>query len=304
MSKIPTLSVDELGRSYELCHEIAKREARNFYYSFLTLSRTKRNAMYAIYSWMRRLDDLADDAASPFEAEKAVQQWKELTHEKLDRSSRLNGSLEPKGMSSTEDLWPALVDTVQRFKIPHHYFDEIIEGALMDQNITRYHSFEDLYQYCYRVASVVGLVCLRVFEFTNPQAEKNGEWLGIAFQLTNILRDVREDAERGRIYLPLSDLKEYGISEEDILEKRWSASLHDYFKSFSEKIESYYEKARPITGLVAKESRPTLKIMTEIYHGILDDIKRLDYQIFERRARVPTWKKFAIVAKYQLGLGH
>jgi len=174
----------------------------------------------------------------------------------------------------------------------------------MDQKITRYQTFDELYQYCYRVASVVGLVCLRVFQFSNPQAEKNGEWLGIAFQLTNILRDVREDAERGRIYLPLEELKKHGITEEDILQTRWSSSLHDYFKTFTEQIEGYYEKARPITEFVSKESRPTLKIMTEIYHGILDEIRRSDYQVFDRRARVPTWKKLAIVAKYQLGFGN
>jgi phytoene synthase len=284
----------DLKSSYNLCKDIARREARNFYYSFLTLPRQKRYAMCAIYTWMRRLDDLADDAPSPQEAEKAVLGWKQKTHEELETAS----SKDP----TEENLWPALRDTVQRYKIPLKYFDEIIEGALMDQVITRYQTFDELYQYCYRVASVVGLVCLRVFEFSNPEVEKNGEWLGIAFQLTNILRDVGEDADRGRIYLPIQDLKKLGISEEILLEKKLTPELKNYFVNFVDQIEEYYTKARPITSLVSKESRPTLKIMTDIYHGILVEIKKQDYDVFSQRARVPTWKKLAIVAKYQLRL--
>lgn len=286
----------EIEASYQLCKAIAKREARNFYYSFLTLPPAKRNAMCAIYAWMRRLDDLADDAPTPEQAEINVAGWKEMTHQQFTHSSNASNK------AIEENIWPALVDTVERYKIPHHYFDEIIEGALMDQTIHRYETFEDLYRYCYRVASVVGLVCLRVFEFSDIDAEKKGEWLGIAFQLTNILRDVREDAERGRVYLPLADLKKHDISEAEILSCQWSPKVEIYFRNFAETIEKYYEQARPITTFVPKESRATLKIMTEIYHGILDEIRRQNYQVFAKRARVPTWKKLTIVAKHQLGL--
>ena len=147
---------------------------------------------------------------------------------------------------------------------------------------------------------MVGLVCLRVFQYTDPLTEQKGEHLGIAFQLTNILRDVREDAARGRIYIPRQELRDHGVTERDILEGRWSASLRELLGAFAERAETYYLRAGPVADMVSRESRPTLRIMTEIYHGILDSVRNLDYQVFEHRARVPTWKKMFIVLKHQL----
>lgn len=283
-----------LENSFEYCSRLTKAQAGNFYFSFLTLPRPKRQAMCAIYAWMRRIDDLSDDAPSPEEARKSLDAWKLETHAQLEGRGSAG--------HSDEKLWPAFAETVRLYSIPHSYFDEIAEGTLMDQSINRYETFEQLYQYCYRVASVVGLVCLRVFEFDDPKTEKHGEWLGIAFQLTNILRDVAEDASRGRIYLPLADLKAQGISEQEVLEGKWSPAMHELLKTFAARAEEYYLQAAPVTDLVSREARPTLRIMTDIYHGILVVIKKMDYQVFERRARVPTWKKLSIVARHQLGI--
>jgi 15-cis-phytoene synthase len=284
----------QLRESYQFCYRLTRQAAKNFYFSFLTLPLAKRESMCAIYAWMRRLDDLADDAPSPEQARVALDQWKALTHAVYAS----NGSLPHADLS--KELWPAFADTVQRYGIPQHYFDEIVEGALMDQTVTRYATFEELYRYCYRVASVVGLVCLRVFEYRDPEAEKAGEWLGIAFQLTNILRDVPEDAQRGRLYIPQEDFQGTGVSEEDFLQGRWSPAMHSVLKKFAERTEDYYVKAKPVVGLVSKEAQPTLRIMTEIYHGILEQTRKLDYRVYETRARVPTWKKLAIVLKHQL----
>lgn len=168
----------------------------------------------------------------------------------------------------------------------------------MDQERQRYDTFEELYQYCYRVASVVGLVSLCVFEYQDKSTEQHGEWLGIAFQLTNILRDVSEDAARNRIYIPREEIKKFGVTEEQILKNEWSPAMHDLFKFFGERTETYYQKAQPVIQQVSKDSQPTLAIMEEIYHGVLKEIQKKDYRVFEGRARVPTWKKFMIVAKH------
>jgi phytoene synthase len=283
---------ETLTRSFEHCQQLTRRQAGNFYYSFLTLPRAKREAMCVVYAWMRLLDDRADDAPSTEEAQRALESWRTETHQAIDRNS-------PPAETSPS-LWPAFADVVHRYQIPVKFFDEIVEGALMDQTIMRYETPDDLYRYCYRVASVVGLVSLRVLGFTDPRAEIHGEALGIAFQLTNILRDVREDAGRGRIYLPLEELQRNGVKESDILENRWSDGLHQALKEFAVRTQIYYQKAEPIFDCVTPEARSTLRIMTEIYHGIFVELRRLDFRVFEHRARVPTWKKLWIVAKWQV----
>jgi len=282
-----------LEQSFQYCRSLTQRKAGNFYFSFLTLPRAKRDAMCAIYAWMRRLDDLADDASSPQHARGSLEQWRTHTQAALKTPPPITHPQPPL-------LWPAFIDTVNRYRIPPRYFEEIVEGALMDQEITRYTTFEELYHYCYRVASVVGLVCLRIFEYTNPQAEQKGEWLGIAFQLTNILRDVGEDAGRGRIYIPRENMRRYGVLEKDILNGRWSESLHELLKSFAEQAEEYYLRAHSLESLVSREARPTLRIMTEIYHGILMEIQKMNFHVFGQRAHLPLWKKMWIVAKHRL----
>ncbi len=297
-----------LDESFDFCRRLTRRTAGNFYFSFLTLPRPKRDAMCVVYAWMRLLDDLADNAPSPETSKIALEKWVKQTQAHLSAPSdkrieeetwtEFVGSCPP---GQIPLLWPAFVETARRHRIPTAYFDEIAQGALMDQTIRRYETFDDLYRYCYRVASLVGLVSLRVFEYQDPRAEKCGEWLGIAFQLTNILRDVPEDAARGRIYLPLEDLRAHGVKEEDVLQGRWSEPMRALLESFARRAESYYEKARPVTRLVSPQARPTLRIMTEIYHGILERTRAMDYRVFDHRARVPTWRKLLIVARHQMG---
>lgn len=301
--------MSETSASFRSCRALTRRTARNFWFSFLTLPRPKRDAMCAIYAWMRRLDDLADDAPSPSAARDALGHFRARTHAALTAAgmkfqvaklARAAPAAPPPSDPSHEALWPAFARVVLSHNIPPAHFDEIIEGALMDQEIARYATFDDLYRYCYRVASVVGLVCLRVFGYERSRAEQPGEWLGIAFQLTNILRDVREDAARGRIYLPLDALARHGVRESDVLEGRWSPGFHALLREFGERAEEYYGKAQPLVELVRPDARPTLRIMEEIYHGILTRIRAMDYRVLDARARVPTSRKLWIVLKHAL----
>lgn len=308
--------MNEVAGSFRHCRELTRKTARNFWFSFLTLPRAKRDAMCAIYAWMRHLDDLADDAPSPQAARDALNEWRRQTHEalaargmkfqvsKLPSTSALaDTAISNQQSAIANSLWPAFAETVGSHNIPPAHFDEIVEGALMDQELTRYATFDELYRYCYRVASVVGLVSLRVLGYQRSAAEKPGEWLGIAFQLTNILRDVREDAARGRIYLPLDELARHGVPESDLLEGRWSPGLHAFLLEFGDRAEEYYVKARPVFDLVRPDARPTLLIMEEIYHGILHRIRAMDYRVLDARARVSTPRKLWIVLKHAVARG-
>src|SRR5271156_1945685 len=197
-----------LEESYALCGQIARETGKNFYYSFLVMPREKRAAMCAIYAFMRRSDDIADGAANPAVALDGLRRWREQVDAALN------------DVDAGEPILPALVDTVRRYRIPPRHFHELLDGTEMDQTTTRYATFDELYKYCYRVASAVGLVVLPVFGYKDEGALVPAEACGIAFQLTNILRDVKEDAEMGRVYLPQEDLRRFRVSEDDVLNAR------------------------------------------------------------------------------------
>ncbi|MBV9464014.1 MAG: squalene/phytoene synthase family protein [Verrucomicrobiae bacterium] len=283
-----------LDASYAFCRKLARRTGRNFYWSFYTLPPAKRQAMCAIYAWNRRMDDCVDDAPGAEAARRALDLWRDRTTRAL--AGDLPDAREADGM-----LWPALLDTVQKYQITDEYFQEIIRGAEMDIVPRHYATFDELYEYCYRVASVVGLICLDVFEFTHTQAKKHGEWLGIAFQLTNILRDISEDAQRGRVYLPFEDLKRFNLDEKEILQRQWSPELRDLLESYARRAEKYYIRAQPLLDLVSPDARPTLQIMCEVYGGILRRLREIDYRVFEQRARLSGFQKLRTVLRVARG---
>jgi len=203
-----------LDEAYRTCKAIAKREAKNFYYAFVALPEARRNAICAIYAFMRKADDLSDDDSLPLdERRRKLEQWQEAWHQAAA------------GGATDDPVFVAVRDATQRFGIPLQLLDELIAGTTSDLKADSsgepdtYATFADLYQYCYMVASVVGLVCIRIFGYTDPTAEKLAEETGVAFQLTNILRDVAEDAERGRVYLPLEDLDAHEVGLESILHR-------------------------------------------------------------------------------------
>ena len=273
---------DYLQKSYQYCSYIARTQAKNFYYSFLVLPKEKRDAMCAIYTFMRYCDDAVDDAKELDDKKQALIQCKS----ELDLALR--------GQYRDHPLFPAFHDVVLRYKIPFDYFYELIDGMEMDLTITRYSTFDDLYKYCYKAASVVGLVSIHVFGFENEEAIKYAEYCGVAFQLTNIIRDIPEDFGRGRIYLPQEDLEQFGCSESDLGTKEVSPKLKQLLEYEVKRADEYYSKSLPLVPLIHKTSRPCLIAMIKIYRELLTEIKDNNYNVFSERVRLPVWRKLVI----------
>jgi phytoene synthase len=269
-----------LEASYAFCQRIARTRARNFYYSFLLLSREQREAMCAIYAFMRYCDDISEGEGASREG---IERWRQ----------DLDCALE--GRFGSNLLWPAFHDTVQRYNIPHEYFYEMIDGVSSDLQPKQLQTFDELYRYCYQVASVVGLTIIHIFGFESPEALQLAEKCGIAFQLTNILRDVREDRENGRIYLPEEDIRKFGAD----------LGVHDerFVKLMSfeaARARAYYDESRPLIALVHKRSRPSLWALIEIYRRLLTRIEGSNFNVLKKRIRVPTWEKLSILASAAL----
>lgn len=284
----------ELDQAYAECRTIARREAKNFYYAFVALPIARRNAICAIYAFMRQADDLADDES--------------LSREERRRllNARLAAWHEAASGAATNDpVFVAVRDATRRFKIPLELLDELVAGVTTDLDHASsgepdtYATFEDLYHYCYLVASVVGLVCIRIFGYHGARAENLAEETGIAFQLTNILRDVAEDAARNRVYLPLEDLAAHGVALESLLHRTPgappTAGELPLLDSMAQRAEQYYRSARELLPLIDRESRPALWVLVTIYHALLKRIERADYDVFTKRASVPLIKKLAIL---------
>jgi phytoene synthase len=278
--------MNAVERSYEYCRRVARRRAKNFYYSFILLSSPQRNAMCAIYAFMRYCDDLSDE---PGANRAAIDKWR----------AEMEAALE--GRFSDHPVWPAFHHTVRRFGIPHQYFREMIDGVLSDLEPRRFETFEQLYRYCYQVASVVGLTIVHIFGFDTRSALPPAEKCGVAFQLTNILRDIREDAERGRIYLPMEDLQRFGVSEEDLVAGRRDEAFLKLMDFEAERARAYYNESRPLLDLIHPRSRASLWALISIYSRLLDRIEGSNYDVFRRRVRLPLWEKSWIVWRALLG---
>ncbi len=290
----------KLDAAYAECRLIARREAKNFYFAFVALPAPRRNAICAIYAFMRQADDLSDDETIPIkERRKRLDAWLAEW-----RQACANPTFET---AAADPVFIAVRDATERFQIPLELLDELVAGVTMDLNHAasnsapdKYATFTDLYRYCYLVASVVGLVCIRIFGYQNPRAEKLAEETGIAFQLTNILRDVAEDAERKRVYLPLEDLAAHKVSLDSLLHRKAATPPTENERALLREIgrhaEGYYQSAQALMPLIDKESRPALWVLVTIYHALLKRIERTDYDVFSRRASVPMFEKLAILA--------
>jgi phytoene synthase len=290
----------KLDEAYAICRAIAKREAKNFYYSFVALPPARRNAICAIYAFMRKADDLSDDESLPRqERRRQLDAWLAEWH-----AARA-------GALSSDPVFIAVRDAAVRFEIPFSLLDELVAGTTMDLEAATsgepdtYATFADLYRYCYLVASVVGLVCIRIFGYSDQRAEKLAEETGIAFQLTNILRDVREDAERNRIYLPLDDLAAHGVTVDQLIHRQGMITLEEraLLKEIAERAESYYQSAKQLLPLIDAESRPALWVLVTIYHQLLKRIERANYDVFSKRASVPTIQKLGILSTGLMRMG-
>jgi phytoene synthase len=295
LSTVLTMDRSHLEGAYAACRAIARREAKNFYYAFVALPEPRRNAICAIYAFMRKADDLADDESLSREERRRrldswLADWRGVCH----------------GGDSSDPVFLAVRDATERFGIPLSLLDELVAGTTMDLEPAEsdtpdtYTTFADLYGYCYLVASVVGLVCIRIFGYSDPRAEKLAEETGIAFQLTNILRDVAEDAERNRVYLPLDDLAAHSVTLDSLLHRTPgappTANERALLASIAERAENFYRSADELLPLIDRESRPAMWVLVSIYHGLLKRIEGADYDVFSRRVSVPMRHKLGILA--------
>jgi len=274
-----------LEESYAWCARVARREAKNFYYSFLLLPRPQRRAMCAIYAFMRYCDDLSD-REDIRDRPRAIARWR------ADLEAAFAGR------PGDHAVWPALTDCVARYRIPHQYFFEMIDGVSSDLEPRRIRTFDELYDYCYHVASVVGLTIIHVFGFDQPEALDLAEKCGLAFQLTNILRDVREDAEKSRIYLPAEDLERFGVSPGEFMPRQNFLRLMEFE---ARRTREYYRKAAPLVGMIHRRSRASLRALIGIYSRLLDRIVASNYDVLRQRIRVPTWEKIWVLIKAWFG---
>jgi 15-cis-phytoene synthase len=275
-----------LAESYAFCRGVARKRARNFYYSFVLLSRERRDAMCAIYAFMRYCDDLSDE---PGASREALERWRCALVDALG------------GKFDSYPAWPAFHDTVERYRIPHDYFFQMIEGVMSDLEPRRFASFEELYRYCYHVASVVGLSIIHVFGFDSPAALPLAEKCGVAFQLTNILRDVGEDAARERIYLPGEDLERFGVSVEDLKAGHRTDAFLRLMNFEAARARAYYDESMPLVALIHKRSRPALRALIGIYSRLLALIQERNFDVFSRRISLPAAEKCWIVLRAWVG---
>jgi 15-cis-phytoene synthase len=274
----------ELLASYRSAEAVA-RSRSNFYYSFVVMPPEKRRAFCAVYAFMRYCDDISDGDAGTETKRSMLLDWR----------SQLDAVYA--GSVDKNPTFPAFRDAVNNFKIPAQYFHWVIDGAAMDLSTVQYETFDDLYKYCFNVASAVGLVCLQIFGFSDEGAKKYAEHCGIAFQLTNILRDVKEDAETGRIYLPMEDLRKFDYTAEDLRRGVVDERFRRLMKFEADRAREYYASAQNLLPLIDVSSRPALWAMIRIYRSLLDRIVQRRFDVFSRRVRLAKSEKISIALR-------
>jgi phytoene synthase len=296
----------QLTMAYSVCRGITRSNAKNFYYAFLVLPRRKREALCAVYAFMRRCDDIADDPSLSFEERRLkLDTW-------LDGLHRVQ-----QGQPSDDPILLALTDTQRRFTIPAGLLDELAMGTAMDvvdpteqaQSaaisaaspvsglIIQYPTFDDLKVYCYRVASVVGLVCIHIFGYRDPAAEPLAEQCGLAFQLTNIIRDVKEDAAMGRVYLPQEDLVRFGLSASDLLSAPDPARFRPLLAMEADRAREFYRAGDQLSAFISEDSQPALWVLVNIYRKLLEKIAERQYDVFTAKVSLTVTEKLRILGK-------
>jgi phytoene synthase len=267
-----------LTRSYEYCEDLARRQAGNFYPAFRVLPRGQRLSMCALYAFMRIADDLSDEAGEVEMKRRQLLEWRSGLHRAL------RGDY---GHPSHE----ALHDTVARHGIPPQYLADVLDGVEMDLEPRRFDTFADLRLYCYRVASAVGLACIHIWGFADDSAKHYAEQAGLAFQLTNILRDLGEDAGRGRIYLPTEDLTRFGYDDQRLLRGERDEPFRALMRFQVERARSFYDSSWPLVPLLPAPGRAVFLVMARTYRALLDVMEKRDFDVFSSRVRLSSWRK-------------
>lgn len=281
-----------LEESYRWCQNLTRRSAGNFYYSFLSLPKNVFRDMCALYAFMRVTDDLADSTTDSIEQKK-----EDLTNWRRDLLAALDDPISVNGRPS-HAVFPALTEMSRQHGVSNELLTTVIDGVAGDLEPRTFETFDDLKQYCYQVAGVVGLCCIRIWGYNDPKAEASAVDCGVAFQLTNILRDLAEDASQGRVYLPQEDLKKFGYTLDDIIAQRNNENFQALMKYEASIAEAYYQKAASLSDYLEPVGQPIYSAMHAIYYELLDEMIRRDFDVFSRRVSVSRWKKvrFAIKA--------
>ena len=295
-----------IAASYEQCHQIARAAHSNFYYAFFLLPKPKRDALAALYAFMRLVDDVADEGGDFAAKQRGLAKWRaELDEVITGQDQCFDGTaalLLPEALpDGAVEVLHALEDTIQRYKIPARYLHDLISGAEMDLTVHFYPTFDRLKEYCYRVAGTVGLTCTHVFGFEDPRALDLAEKLGLAFQLTNIIRDVREDYAAGRVYLPEEDLLRYAVSPEDLGRTEATLGVRELLRFEADRAWQSYEEGAALFRLIDPESRAALWLLAHTYSALLARIEALDFAVFGERVRLSRAEKMLLIARARFG---
>jgi 15-cis-phytoene synthase len=274
-----------LRESYAWCRRLTRQTAHNFHFSFLTLPRDRYDAMCVLYSFMRLSDDLGDEPGRDVE-----QRRRELADWRRDLRAAHGGQ------PAAQPLWPAFADICRRFALPLEALEAVLDGVERDLEPRAVATFAELEEYCYCVAGAVGVCCIHLWGFRGDEAIARAIDCGTALQLTNILRDLSEDAGLGRIYLPQEDLDRFGYSEDDLRRCVCNDAFRELMQFQAERARSFYRRAEDLFPRIEPVGRPILRTMLKIYGGLLDEIERRRFDVFHSRVRLPRWKKLWFAA--------
>lgn len=283
-----------IEQAYEHCRNVTFHHAKTFYFASLFLQKEKRKACYAVYAFCRYVDDLVDNAPKESLIDDTIQlveKWRKAIRSVYDGDAR--DTLD----KSTSLVMKAWADTLSQYAIPSHLPEELIEGVLMDTYLDRFDTFDELYTYCYKVASVVGLMTSEIFQYSHSDALPHAIDLGIAMQLTNICRDIAEDADRGRIYLPKEELIAFNVTEEDILHKQCTPAFQALMKFQVERANAYYDSADKGIPYLDRDSRLTVQLMSTNYRRILNKLQSMEYNPYPKRAHLTFSEKLLAVPR-------
>jgi squalene synthase HpnC len=296
----------DVAASYDECHRIAREAQSNFYPAFFLLPKPKRDGIVALYAFMRLIDDVSDEGADLAAKQRGLAKWRAALDQAITGQEQvIDGSAAMASPFATlrgaAQVLPALVDAMERYEMPSRYLHDLISGAEMDLTIRSYSSFDRLREYCYRVAGTVGLTCTHIFGFRNPLALELSEKLGLAFQLTNIIRDVHEDYAAGRVYVPEEDLGHFGVAKEDFGRNEATLGVRELLRFEADRAWNLYQDGAKLLGLIEQDSRGTLWLLVHTYSALLARIEAVDFAVFGPRVRLSKPEKLKLIAKARFG---
>jgi len=279
----------ELRNSYLECKRLNNLHGKTYFLATRLLPPAKRPFVHALYGFARYADEIVDDLASTLSEDEKANSLKSWGNEVLANI---------KSGKSQDHIGAALVDTVNRFSIPISYFEAFLHSMTMDLTVTEYHTYEDLYEYVYGSAAVIGLQMVPILGTISKQsmAEANiaAGKLGTAFQLANFIRDIGEDLTRGRVYLPITELQSHGVTREMLEERVVTTQIKNALKEQIQRVRSLQAEAKPGINLLSAESRAGIEAASELYCGIVDEVEKIDYQIFDKRAKTSNWRRLRV----------